>query len=259
MKKARFIILCGLAALMLLSACAGGTPKNASTPEPTPTNTPGITPEPGPTPSMLTNGELFYQYGEELVSIAQLEERFGELTDCYASYWAGTDEVVLNLHWYVPGSMRASSSVEVQLFSKDGDMSFLEELSEGDGLFVTPSDEDRQIPLEYRHMYWSRAAIRNPRGIRIGMTQEEIEEVYTELGYLEYDMSMYPEGYLESNPLTPDSALYALPMPADALVTLYDQVVPREIPEYYEYAIFYLKDGVLVSMAQGCTGRTFVP
>ena len=261
-KKNRFFMLCGLAALLLLSACAAGVPESTEMPA---TSTPVITPapapttEPEPTPAPLTEGELFYPKGEP-VTMAQLEERFGELTECYASYEAGTAEVLLRLSWYTPGPMWASSMVEVWLFGNGDDWSFFKQLSDGEGHEIKPSVEDRQIPLDCRNIQWARTALPNPRGIRIGMTMEDIQAVYAELIYQELDMSIYPEDYLENNPSTPDSALHAFSMPSpEVFFTPTNNMILPDMPDYYEYAVFYFQDGILVSMEQGCGGTTFRP
>ena len=252
MKKARLLMLSGLAALTLLAGCAAGRPNS---PEIAATDGPNVSSDLAPVP--LAEGELFYPMGEP-VTIAQLEERFGGIAEFAASYSAGTGNTSVFLSWR-DAETAWNNRMDIQLEGQGESLSFFEEFSDGSWHVVIPVEADKAIPLNVRDIWWTRADVSNPRGITMGMALEDVQAAYPEAVYVPYDLEPHDGEATTKYGDAVDGILHAFTIPLAELTVENDFVYPAEPHEYYEYATFHFKNGVLVAMNHGNGGLTFTP
>ena len=204
----------------------------------------------------LEEGEMFYKYGVELVSIAQLEERFGPASNFSAGYSEGTCSTTVTVYWY-------QAEMQVVLGYSGTNLSFYEGDGNEDDLYrgyheVSPTLEDKAIPMGFEYICWSRADLVNPRGIKIGMSLTEVQAAYPESIFIKFDKNADDN----STPLTfegLDAKLCAFTLPKSQLTSESNSVYPSEYPDYFEFATFYFKGDTLVAMDQGNGGMTFTP
>ncbi len=267
MKKARFLMLCGLVALLLLSACATGVPEipeAATTDRPETTEAAGLSSPEIPSdaeikPTTLEVGEMFFPQGQ--TTFTELEELFGPLEpDLYACYVSSWNVIYLYLNW-IPQPHEGENEVLVLVYANGEDFSFYDQelFSDGASHAITLSEEDMKAPLRAAQVMWSHADLSTPRGITVGMTLEEVQAAYPDAVYVQFDQLSPEEAAVQPYPDTVDSFLCAYTVPASALVINGAYVQVNKDIDYYEYATFYFKDGILVSMEQGCGGTTFRP